>query len=308
MGYPSFNLTPRMLQEQHTEWVNRNFPDSIDKPQHSLLGLIEEIGELGEVILQEYEDTEVWIPVVDYEDIYDVSDHGRIRRSSRILIGDIRDDGYVAYCLSDGNGNQSTHYAHVLVADAWLGEKPDDMEINHRDGNKQNNSVWNLEYITHSENSKHAVVIGLHKIRRGSSHGMARLSEQQVNEIKELYATGKYTRADLQHMYGVSKTSISNIVTNRSWQPAPDYSIQRALIKVQTIAARLAHLQLKGEQGIRHTPEEIHDKKMDAIGDIMIYLTDYATKSGIDLQDAIETTWSRVQKRDWQKNKVDGKV
>lgn len=300
------NLTFGQLQREHKDWVDRNFPDSKDKPQHSLLGLIEEIGELGEVILNEYEDSEVWITLPGYEGVYEISDYGRIRRSQKLLTGNVRDDGYMEYCLSDTFGEQHTHYAHILVASAWLGEKPDDMEINHRDGNKANNRVWNLQYVTHSDNCQHAVYIGVHKIKRGANHNMARLSEQQVIEIKELWSTGNYSRKELQNMYGVSKTSIANYITGRSWQPAPDYSIQRALIKVQTISARLAHLQLKGEQGIRHSSEEIRAKKIDAIGDIIVYLTDYATKNGIDLQEAIETTWEHVSARDWTVNRVDG--
>lgn len=64
----------------------------------------------------------------------------------------------------------------------------------------------------------------------------------------------------------------------------------------------LCHAQLKGEQGIRHTPEEIRGLKCDAIGDIVIYLVDYCNIQGIDLEQAIWNAWyEEVSRRDWTK-------
>ena len=62
----------------------------------------------------------------------------------------------------------------------------------------------------------------------------------------------------------------------------------------------LAHAHIKGEQGIRHTPEEIAAMKRDALGDVIIYLADYATSQGINLQEAVEETWGKVIRRDWK--------
>ena len=47
---------------------------------------------------------------------------------------------------------------------------------------------------------------------------------------------------------------------------------------------------------------------IDAVGDILVYLSDFCSRNDIDLQDAIEVTWEQVKQRDWQKNKEDGKV
>lgn len=62
----------------------------------------------------------------------------------------------------------------------------------------------------------------------------------------------------------------------------------------------LAHAHLKGLQGIRHTPEEIAAKKRDAVADVVIFLSDYCSASGIDFQQAVEETWAEVRKRDWK--------
>ena len=78
------------------------------------------------------------------------------------------------------------------------------------------------------------------------------------------------------------------------------------LLGVQEEVGELSHAHLKALQGIRGTPEEHHAAKIDAIGDIIIFLSDYATANGIDIQDAVEKTWAGVKKRDWRKDPVNG--
>ncbi len=71
------------------------------------------------------------------------------------------------------------------------------------------------------------------------------------------------------------------------------------LLGVVEEVGELAHAELKGIQGIRHTPEEIDEMKIDAVGDIVIYLADYCVRSQIDLGAAIQITWNKVRVRDW---------
>lgn len=66
------------------------------------------------------------------------------------------------------------------------------------------------------------------------------------------------------------------------------------------------HAHLKGEQGIRLSELEVLDKKVDSIGDIVIYLADYCEKNQISLNYAVKITWDKVKQRDWQKNKTTG--
>lgn len=68
----------------------------------------------------------------------------------------------------------------------------------------------------------------------------------------------------------------------------------------------LAHAHLKGIQGIRGTKEEHDAKAKDAVGDTIIFLADYCSAKGFDLQEIMEETWGRVKKRDWQKDKQHG--
>jgi NTP pyrophosphatase (non-canonical NTP hydrolase) len=64
----------------------------------------------------------------------------------------------------------------------------------------------------------------------------------------------------------------------------------------------LSHAHLKGLQGIRHTPAEIREMKVDAVADILVYLADYCEREGIDLEGAVMPTWTKVRSRDWAKN------
>lgn len=123
---------------------------------------------------------EIWKDVVGYEGFYKVSNEGRVRSVSRIvkvkrgdvvydlpIIGKIiepqeRRHGYFAVCLygkGGKNGRFSQKSVHRLVAESFL-ENPEDFpEVNHKDENKQNNRVENLEWITHKDNSLYGTAI-----------------------------------------------------------------------------------------------------------------------------------------------------
>ena len=68
----------------------------------------------------------------------------------------------------------------------------------------------------------------------------------------------------------------------------------------------LAHAHLKGLQGIRGTAEEHAALAKDAVGDVIVFLADYCTARGFDLQEIMETTWAQVKKRDWRRDPLNG--
>jgi len=109
---------------------------------------------------------EVWKPVIGYKKLYSVSSLGRIRRDGkamcgtwpgRILKGQKRGKGRYLNVTLLGN---SISVASI-VARAFIGRKPRKLQINHKDGDRLNNCKGNLEYVTASENIKHAYRIGL---------------------------------------------------------------------------------------------------------------------------------------------------
>ncbi|GAB3388220.1 HNH endonuclease signature motif containing protein [Lysobacter fragariae] len=114
---------------------------------------------------------------------------------------------------------------HLLVASAYIGPRPDGKEVNHKDGNKQNNRPDNLEYVTHSENMGHCFRAGLGNPPTGQRHHMTTLSEEQVAELRAEYAqlrsSGRLPDGEmkrLQDKYGVSDTAITQIARGKTWK------------------------------------------------------------------------------------------
>lgn len=96
--------------------------------------------------------TEHWKPIEGYEGQYEASDLGNIRsyvkeENGKLLSAKNQYGNYLTVVLTDKNGNRSTKRVHILVAKAFLGEIPKGYHVHHKDGNRQNNTVNNLEII-----------------------------------------------------------------------------------------------------------------------------------------------------------------
>lgn len=106
---------------------------------------------------------------------------------------------------------------HRLVAEAFLGDCPPAYQVNHKDGNKANPRADNLEYVTVSENQKHAYRVLGKQTQAGSKHGMAILNEQQVIAMRlrcSQGATGRQIAAE----FGVSEQTVSFIRNGKTWR------------------------------------------------------------------------------------------
>lgn len=99
---------------------------------------------------------EIWKPVKGYESLYQVSDNGRVRSShtGKYISQRVGYDGYVRVSLSN-NGKQKSLFLHRLIGQAFVPNPNNYPEINHKDENKQNNSLSNLEWCTHKYNSNY---------------------------------------------------------------------------------------------------------------------------------------------------------
>lgn len=98
---------------------------------------------------------------------------------------------------------------------------------NHKDGNKHNNVLTNLEVVTKSENVIHAYSMGLNSSnpKRGEDCSKSKLKEAQVVEIFLRFKEGNITKEELASLYGVSKYAIKHIVTRNRWQHITKYLI-----------------------------------------------------------------------------------
>ena len=170
--------------------------------------------------------SEIWRDVVGYEGWYQVSDMGRVRRVApgkstyvgRILDPKEDDHGYIRVTLHR-NGTGKEGRVHRLVMAAFLGECPPGKEVNHKSGDKTDNRLENLEYTTLQENMRHAWhVLGRPNMTKGEGHPAAKLTDNEVREIRRLFATGRFTKVKLGKMFNVSHKTIERIVTHDTWK------------------------------------------------------------------------------------------
>lgn len=127
-------------------------------------------------------------------------------------------NGYLTVKLWDGKKYHS-RYVHRLVATKFCSRECSNTEVNHKDGNKQNNNVDNLEWVTKSVNMKHAYRMGLNKPspQPGSKHGNSKLIEQDILDILDLRQKG-ISLAKIAELYPVTKATIWKISKNLSWR------------------------------------------------------------------------------------------
>ena len=156
-----------------------------------------------------------------HEGAYAVSNLGRVKRvrggqGARvgIISPQILPTGYlnVSICI---NGQRWTERIHMLVSRAFLGDPPTEKPyVDHVDGNKQNNTVQNLEYVSSSENQIRARRMGL--IRRKGDRRKP-LSSEEVSEIKLLKRNG-VSQTVIATRYGIDQGHVSKIVNGRIWR------------------------------------------------------------------------------------------
>ncbi len=108
---------------------------------------------------------EIWKDIEGYEGLYQVSNLGRVRSNNKLLHLNKNTYGYKHVTLSKGN-IQKTALVHRLVASAFIENPLKLPQINHKDGNKNNNAVSNLEWVTQKSNNRHAIKTNLRKAKR----------------------------------------------------------------------------------------------------------------------------------------------
>lgn len=182
---------------------------------------------------------EQWKDLMGYEGYYQVSNHGKVKSLDRIIHDgkpgerkikggvmrlNVVGTGYITVSLYQPDIQRCNEYVHKLVLLMFEGFPPTtEHECNHKDGNKQNNHISNLEWVTKSENNRHAFnVLGRKAISNpGEANGNSKLTEGNVLEIRELYSTGDYRQQELGEMFNISSRHISEIICRKYWRHIP---------------------------------------------------------------------------------------
>lgn len=175
---------------------------------------------------------EIWGDIYGYENSHKISSYGRVKslcrkikcrngfRTSKdkILKQNIKKTGYCEIQLKHGG---KTILVHRLVATCFIKNIEKKPQVNHIDGNKCNNKLENLEWVTQSENMKHAYRLGLQVPKynnpaKGEAQGLSKLKEIDVIWIRKNYKKG------LGRVFGekfnVSPECIQNVVNKKTWK------------------------------------------------------------------------------------------
>lgn len=169
-----------------------------------------------------------WRQIPGFEGLYSVSANGLIRRDApsrgfggraapgRVMAQKKCANGYRTVSLYPAEGRQRQLLVHRLVMLAFVGSPPTGLLVNHKDGNKANNDLENLEYVTPSENIKHAYRTGLAAGRRGEANSMVVLNWDTARAIRHLYSDG-WSVAAITRAFRTDSSRVLRIVKGELW-------------------------------------------------------------------------------------------
>jgi hypothetical protein len=165
----------------------------------------------------------IWKPIAGYEDRYEISTKGEVRSIDRVVVDkrrrlqhkksvpitvNIDRAGYPTVVLKKANGSRGTQYVHRLLALTFIPKPANKGIVNHKNGDKLDNSLDNLEWVTRSENSRHAIRTGLSRI---PSQSMTRVKDICTGqEFDSMMAAARFYRMDYFKLKKMLKGWIAN--------------------------------------------------------------------------------------------------
>ena len=169
---------------------------------------------------------EIWKDIKGFEGLYQVSNTGKVKsleridrggnnHKERILKSCLSGRGYLMIGLYKSGKRYSTNI-HKLVATHFIKNHYNKQQVNHLDGDKQNNLSNNLEWCSPSENIRHAHKNGLSKAVKGEQVGTSKLNKAEAEIIKNMKGKGLSQRA-IGELFNISQQEVCKIHNNKCW-------------------------------------------------------------------------------------------
>lgn len=175
---------------------------------------------------------ERWVPVVGFEQLYEVSNHGRVRTVEHVVLrsngvpqtikarmktATTRRDRRRMVTLSS-NRKSRVYLVHRLVAFAFLGSPQGNQQVNHVDGDPANNNLSNIEWVSPKENINHALDTGLIKNYGERQHG-SKIKVSDVSQVISMARDGTKQR-DIAASFGIHQSQVSRVISGKAWRRA----------------------------------------------------------------------------------------
>lgn len=165
---------------------------------------------------------ERFLPLKKFPNIF-ISEKGELYHSKKkVILPNNLFGGYLGVSLTKFNCKPKNYLIHRLVAETFIWNGLNKPFVNHKDGDKLNPRLENLEWCTASENAQHAVKFGLtnHISNSGTRNSNSVLNDLKVLKIRKLRSEGK-TQKEIANQFRVSQSNISQILNNDLWKHVP---------------------------------------------------------------------------------------
>lgn len=171
---------------------------------------------------------EIWKPIKNFEHLYLISNNGKVKSLDRKArngtgyrtykgkeLSGANKAGY-RYVILYNNQHATNRMIHRLVAETFIVNSENKYCVNHKNGNKSDNRVDNLEWVSSKENTDHAIKLGLIK-NKGEKGSFSKLKDWMIPKIREMYKSGKYSQRQIGDYFKVKQTTIYYILSGKTW-------------------------------------------------------------------------------------------
>ena len=166
---------------------------------------------------------EIFVPVTDYAvsgvfNCYRVSNYGRVFNCVTNAFNNTNETGYgyINTSINTIYGSKHMCIHRLMMLCFYPIDNPELYQVNHKDGNKKHNELYNLEWVTPSENIQHAYDTGLHHLGENNVH--TTISNEIAIAICERLQEGIYTNKQIADMYNTTECVVSDIKQGHGWK------------------------------------------------------------------------------------------